>query len=46
LAAGGREKMRNSREVYDRAFIVVKVHTTHDFELAVVKKMPFPLTNR
>jgi hypothetical protein len=46
FAACGREKMRTSREGGDRARLVVKEHTTHDFEWAVVKTMPIPLTNR
>jgi hypothetical protein len=46
FAACGREKMRISKEGGDRARFVIKEHTKHDFELAVVKVMPFPLTNR
>jgi hypothetical protein len=42
----GREKTRISKEGGDRARFIFKEHTKHDFELAVVKKMPFPLTSR
>ena len=38
--------MRISEEEGDRARFIFKEHTTHDFEWAVVKKMPFPLTKR
>jgi hypothetical protein len=46
LAVCGRERMRISREVGDRAHFIFKEHAKHDFEWASVKKMPFPLTNR
>ncbi|GMI40481.1 hypothetical protein TeGR_g7371, partial [Tetraparma gracilis] len=46
FAVCGREKLRISREGGDRARFILKEHTKHDFELAVVKKAPFPLTNR
>jgi hypothetical protein len=46
FAACGREKMMIGLKESDRARVIFKMHTTHDFELAVVKKMPFPLTNR
>jgi hypothetical protein len=46
LAVCGREKLRISREVGDRARFISKEHTKYDFEWALVKKMPFPLTNR
>ncbi|GMI41798.1 hypothetical protein TeGR_g11956, partial [Tetraparma gracilis] len=42
----GREKMRISREGGDRARVIFKEHTKHDFEWAYVVKMPFLLTNR
>ncbi|GMI27852.1 hypothetical protein TeGR_g10416 [Tetraparma gracilis] len=46
FAVCGREKMILSKEGGDRARFIFKEHTTHDFEWALVKKMPFPLTNR
>ncbi|GMI57913.1 hypothetical protein TeGR_g6018 [Tetraparma gracilis] len=46
FAVCGREKMRIGREVGDRARLIFKEHTAHDFEWTTVKKMPFPLTNR
>jgi hypothetical protein len=45
-ASCGREKKRISRELGDHAQLVLKEHTTHDFEWGVVKTMPFPLTKR
>jgi hypothetical protein len=42
----GREKMRFSKEGGDRARFIFKERTKHDFEWALVKTMPFPLTNR
>ena len=38
--------MRIGKELGDRARVIVKEHTKHDFEWALVVKMPFPLTNR
>ncbi|GMI29072.1 hypothetical protein TeGR_g11360 [Tetraparma gracilis] len=46
FAVCGREHMRICREVGDRARFVFMEHAKHDFEWALVKKMPFPLTNR
>jgi hypothetical protein len=46
FAACGREKMRISKKGGDRARFIIKAHTKHDFELASVKTMPFPLANR
>ncbi|GMI25215.1 hypothetical protein TeGR_g3083 [Tetraparma gracilis] len=46
VAACGREKMRRSRGAGDRARLVIKEQTKHDFEMAYVAKLPFPLTNR
>ncbi|GMI20434.1 hypothetical protein TeGR_g7621 [Tetraparma gracilis] len=46
FAVCGREKMRISREVGDRTRFIFMEHTKHDLEWAMVKKMPFPLTNR
>ncbi|GMI27772.1 hypothetical protein TeGR_g9671, partial [Tetraparma gracilis] len=46
FAVCGREKMRASREGGDHARFIFKEHAKHDFEWALVKKMPFPLTNR
>ncbi|GMI25032.1 hypothetical protein TeGR_g8761 [Tetraparma gracilis] len=46
FAVCGREKMRISKEGEDLARFVLKERAAHDFELASVKKMPFPLTNR
>jgi hypothetical protein len=42
----GREKTRRGSESGDRARFIFKERTTHDFELAYVTKMPFPLMNR
>jgi hypothetical protein len=42
----GREKTRISKELRDLACFIFKEHTKHDFEWALVKKMPFPLTSR
>ncbi|GMI35864.1 hypothetical protein TeGR_g6190, partial [Tetraparma gracilis] len=46
FASCGREKMKQSRDMNDRARFVFMEHTKHDFEWASVKKMPFPLTKR
>jgi hypothetical protein len=46
FAVCGREKMRISREEGNRARFIFKEHTKHDFEYALVAKMPFPLTDR
>jgi hypothetical protein len=46
FAACGREKMRIGKELGDRARVIVEEHTKHDFEWALVVKMPFPLTKR
>jgi hypothetical protein len=42
----GRETMRISRENGDRARVMLKEHTPHDFEYATIKRMPFPLYDR
>jgi hypothetical protein len=42
----GREKTKRCREGGDRARIILKEHTEHDFEWAYVVKMPFPHRNR
>jgi hypothetical protein len=42
----GREKIRIDREAGHPARVVLKEHTTHDFEWAYVAKFPFPLTKR
>jgi hypothetical protein len=42
----GREKTRIGREGGDLARFISKEHAKHDFEWALVKKMPFLLTNR
>ncbi|GMI33215.1 hypothetical protein TeGR_g6242 [Tetraparma gracilis] len=46
FAVCGREKMRINMERGCEALFVFKEHTAHDFEWALVVKMPFPLTNR
>ncbi|GMI22407.1 hypothetical protein TeGR_g5792, partial [Tetraparma gracilis] len=46
FATCGREKMRISEENGSPASFVFKEQTRHDFEVAHITKMPFPLTNR